>query len=341
MASGFRCKRSWRRFRLRGAGYPVAVTVSGWSAGWGAVAGRGRSWRGGSSRDRCRSWRWRSPAGVMVRPRQPAEARSRTAQTRPMQEVSPGKRPMTLARRRVRPGEDVQVGRLPGVDGAAELGQPLEVGGRVVRLRHGHPLEVCRIARLRRQLGADRVAGLAEVAGHLEGQHTFRGQRLDDAGQQVKVPGDPLQRGIAHDDIGRRPARPRPVTQVAQLEADPLADAVVTPSRLEHRRGAVDPDDLGPGPALTEDGGEIARAAAEVDDSPRCSHVDPSHEVEEGPGALTGIPEVGVRVPGVRHGGSPPSGYLDVKTSAASGPGAVRHLSEPFGGRYRDARVAG
>ena len=42
-------------------------------------------------------------AVVMVRPRQPREARSRTAQTRVRQLVSPGSRPMTLVRRRVSP----------------------------------------------------------------------------------------------------------------------------------------------------------------------------------------------------------------------------------------------
>ena len=35
----------------------------------------------------------------MVRPRQPRDARSRTAQTRVRQLVSPGSRPMTLTRR--------------------------------------------------------------------------------------------------------------------------------------------------------------------------------------------------------------------------------------------------
>src|SRR5438094_445956 len=43
------------------------------------------------------------PAGVMVNPRQPRDARSSTAQTRVTQLVSPGSRPMTLTRRRVSP----------------------------------------------------------------------------------------------------------------------------------------------------------------------------------------------------------------------------------------------
>src|SRR6516165_10409414 len=73
---------------------------------FGAISGtvvvtvRGRSWRGGSSSERRRSWSSRRPSEVMVRPRQPAEARSSTAQTRVRQLVSPGSRPMTLTRRR-------------------------------------------------------------------------------------------------------------------------------------------------------------------------------------------------------------------------------------------------
>jgi len=55
-----------------------------------------RSWRR-------RSWSSRSALGVMVRPRQPHAARSRTAQTSDRQLDSPGSRPMTFARRRVSP----------------------------------------------------------------------------------------------------------------------------------------------------------------------------------------------------------------------------------------------
>jgi len=67
------------------------------------VTVRGRRWRGGSTSERRRSWSSRRPSAVMVRPRQPREARSSTAQTRVRQEVSPGRLPMTLTRRRVSP----------------------------------------------------------------------------------------------------------------------------------------------------------------------------------------------------------------------------------------------
>lgn len=75
----------------------MAEMGSGWSASPLVVEG-GRSSRGGSSSDRRRSCSSRVSAGVMVRPRQPREARSSTAQTRLMALVSPGKRPMTLVR---------------------------------------------------------------------------------------------------------------------------------------------------------------------------------------------------------------------------------------------------
>jgi hypothetical protein len=60
----------------------------------------------GPSLSRCvrrRSWSWRRPAGVMVSPRQPPDARSSTAQAMQAQLVSSGTRPKTFARQRVSP----------------------------------------------------------------------------------------------------------------------------------------------------------------------------------------------------------------------------------------------
>ena len=80
------------------------MTVSGTLVAWGLMTTvRGCSWVGGWSSERRRSCSRRSPVAVTVKPRQPREARSSTAQTMLMQEVSPGNRPMTLARRRVSP----------------------------------------------------------------------------------------------------------------------------------------------------------------------------------------------------------------------------------------------
>jgi hypothetical protein len=59
--------------------------------------------------------------GVMVRPRQLREARSRTAQTRDRQEASAGSRPITLTRRRVSPkGRSMKLGA--GSGGGAPAG---------------------------------------------------------------------------------------------------------------------------------------------------------------------------------------------------------------------------
>jgi len=65
---------------------PAAVSASMTgdpSAGACSPCGGSRSWRR-------RSWSWRSASGVIARPRQPLDARSRTAQTRERQLCSPG-----------------------------------------------------------------------------------------------------------------------------------------------------------------------------------------------------------------------------------------------------------
>jgi len=69
----------------------VALTVLGPLAIRAAVTVRGRSGAGGSSRERRRSWSWRSPVAVKVN-RASREARSRTAQTRVRQLASPESR---------------------------------------------------------------------------------------------------------------------------------------------------------------------------------------------------------------------------------------------------------
>jgi hypothetical protein len=82
--------------------YVVAETGSALAAAAVVVDGD-RSLRGGCSSERRRSCSSRVPVGVMVRPRQPREARSSTAHTKLMALVSPGNRPMTLVRRLVSP----------------------------------------------------------------------------------------------------------------------------------------------------------------------------------------------------------------------------------------------
>jgi len=63
---------------------------------------------------------------------------------------------------------------------------------------------------VRRELGQPRhlahqaVRGLVQVVRHLDGQHACRRQGREQAGNQLLVPADPLQRGIGVDQVARR-----------------------------------------------------------------------------------------------------------------------------------------
>ena len=83
------------------------------------------SWVGGSCRARRRSASSRSPAGVMVNPRQPALARSNTAHTNDKQDCSPGRRPITRFAVGIdAPGGQHRLGRGVGVVAAATVTHP-------------------------------------------------------------------------------------------------------------------------------------------------------------------------------------------------------------------------
>ena len=90
---------------------------------------------------------------------------------------------------RVLAGEDVQVGRLPRVDGAAEGGERVEVrrGG----VAGGAPRRraVLGVRRLGGELATDRVAGLVEVAGHLEREPPAGRTTRHEVGRSPRWPG--------------------------------------------------------------------------------------------------------------------------------------------------------
>ena len=92
----------------------VRLCGGGGSCGVVRRGGSGRSCRGGSSRDRRRSCSRRRPLGVMVRPRQPREARSRTAQTRDRSQMRGGEQSHTRPVVNV-PGQRRRDNR-PGID---------------------------------------------------------------------------------------------------------------------------------------------------------------------------------------------------------------------------------
>ena len=86
-----------------------------------------------------------------------------------------------------------------------------------------------------------------------------------------------------------------PGAQVGDVEDHPgVADGL---RGGDHLRARVEPLHLRLGPALCEQGGEVARAAAEVDDARRRLGANPGHQLDEGPAALVGEMQVALRVP--------------------------------------------
>src|SRR5262249_53288551 len=119
---------------------------------------------------------------------------------------------------------------------------------------------------------------------------------------------DPVQRRVREHEVER--ARGLPALDRGALEGETLAR--VRRALREHRRGGIDPDRLARGEALVEDGRELARAAAEIDDAHARPRRDEREEVEERPAALvlealvlTGIPLAHARrISGVSGPGS-------------------------------------
>ena len=118
---------------LRGG---VPLTVEKWTdvgSGDGCYAAAATAWSTTSlGADGLNSWRRRScskrtPVGVWVTPRQPGEARSRTAQTSDRQLCSPGSRPIPFTRLRVSP--KVRSTGVGVADAVVVLGGEAQVGG--------------------------------------------------------------------------------------------------------------------------------------------------------------------------------------------------------------------
>jgi hypothetical protein len=106
---------------------PMRVCLIGRCGGGQLVA-----WRFGCPRSwRRRSCNRRMPALEVSSPRQPPLARSRTAQTRDRQVLSPGRRPVTFTRRRL----SAKVRSSSCCAGYAVLGREMQVGGERAQVR--------------------------------------------------------------------------------------------------------------------------------------------------------------------------------------------------------------
>ena len=175
--------------------------------------------------------------------------------------------------------EHVEVGRLPGVDLAAELLERLEVDDRVVRARDGDARRVGGVRRLCGQLGADRVARLAEVAGHLEGQPAARARPVPTrAGSRSRWPGTHCSVAFETRTSTGSASPVDPVAQVGHLERHGRRGL---PRRGDHLGAGVETGDVRVGPAFDEQGGQVAGPAAEVDDRGRAVGAHPRDELDE------------------------------------------------------------
>ena len=163
------------------------------------------------------------------------------------------------------------------------------------------PPRAARIGLLARQLGGHPVRGVLVVGRHLHRELAARAQGAAQAGHQRRVVGQPVQGRVGEHQIvlavggeGR---------DVGQLEAQPGAGEGARAG--QHLRRAVDADGVGGAQGAVQLGGELAAAAAEVDDAPtrRSGQTfSTSEEVKERPASLVlealvrrGIPSIGHR----------------------------------------------
>jgi len=156
------------------------------------------------------------------------------------------------------------------------------------------------------------VAGFAEVARQLEGEPAARADLGGECRQELEVPGDPLQRRVGDQDVDRV-GLGYPLAQVGDLELDARVDRA---GAVDHLRAGVEATDPGPGPARSQQGGEVARAASEVHDLGGPLGADSGHQLDERPAPLVGVGQVALGVPGVWH--VAPRECLDVEISSVS-----------------------
>ena len=190
--------------------------------------------------------------------------------------------------------EELDVGGLPGVDGAAGCVEEVEVAGRVEDVDVVAALAGQAVAPVGgfAQFGEECVAGGGEVAGDLEGEGAAGDEGAGPAGEQVGVVGDPLEGGVGDDQVVGLVGGPGAGVGVA--EADVAAaggGAGVALGGGEHLGGGVEAGDVGVGPAFGEQGGDVAGAAAEVGDAGagRGEVGYAGEEVVEGAAAVSGV----------------------------------------------------
>jgi hypothetical protein len=202
------------------------------------------------------------PAGRVGAGHQLGVARLEAAPRRLLEGVEQGPEPGALGPLLDRIGalEDLEILGLPDVE-RGRVGRErviVEVGiGHRGRPEQGLERRAPRPAA--RGLRDERVRGRPEVARHLDGQHARRREGPEQPREQPLVAGEPEERGIGVDEIGR--PRRAPGGQVRLLPGD-RGGGGRGPG--QHGRRIVDAGDARLGPALLDEPRDIARAGAQV-----------------------------------------------------------------------------
>ncbi len=196
----------------------------------------------------------------------------------------------------VLPLQHVEVGRLPRVDGPAEVAEQVEVRLGVRAAVGVQPFGVRAVRRLRRDLVQQPVARRVVVARHLQRESAARSDELGEAPDHGELVRDPLEQRVRDDQVdrlGRRPGR-----DVGELVRCAVV-RIVSEGLVDHVRRGVDAVDRRLRPARAQHRGEVARSAAEVDDRGGLA-LHASDEVDERAGAVVGELQIARGVPG-RH----------------------------------------
>ena len=160
------------------------------------------------------------------------------------------------------------------------------------------------------------VAGGGEVAGDLEGEGAAGGEAVDPVGERLRRGPGPTggRRWRRSGRTARRGAQSAASAWAKSRRPPPAVGPACARRLVEHLGGVVVAGDVGGGPAVGEEGGDVAGAAAEVGDAGRGRARqlgDAGQEVGEGAGAVAGVAQVLLRGPrwgrGVPRWSWPPS----------------------------------
>src|SRR3954451_18593421 len=172
-------------------------------------------------------------------------------------------------------------------------------------LLRGHPL-------------CDDVRRVVAVGGHLDRQLAAAGQCAGQAREQIVMVVDPVQRGVGEYEVDR--LRGRPARDVAEREAHAVAGVLAAP--LEHGRRGVEADRPRGASPLVQRARELARPAAEVDDTAAGTRIHQVEQIEEGRRPLARELLVAGGVPAVAHRCSSVSQYAMSRSYSATWPRA-------------------